>query len=213
MALSDNQKTVPMLLILLAALAGYIGYSGALLDTLGGHGLQAQSEQVQAMRDTIGTLEAQTDSAKRELARGTMDDLRRRLDQYRASLVLLRQLVPERSEVPNLLDDISTRAKMRGVNLAQVVPQPEEAGPAPFNTDRYQMQVIGHYDQIGQFLADVASLKRVIVASDVAVNPAQDAAAKALGDTTGAMLEAKFQIRTYVKSATPAEEEGDASGT
>jgi Tfp pilus assembly protein PilO len=213
MALSDNQKAVPILLVLLAGVVGYVGYTGTLLDTMGLQGLQAQGEHVQAVRDTIATLEAQTDSAKQELARGTMDDLRRRLDQYRSSLVLLRQLVPERSEVPNLLDDISTRAKMRGVNLAQVVPQPEESGPAPFNTDRYQMQVIGHYDQIGQFLADIASLKRVIVASDIAVNPAQDATAKALGDSTGALLEAKFQIRTYVKSAAPAEEEGGASGT
>ena len=35
-------------------------------------------------------------------------------------------------------------------------------------------------------------------------------AAKALGDTSGALLEAKFQIRTYVKSSSA---EGEASGT
>jgi type IV pilus assembly protein PilO len=213
MALTDDPKTTPLLLILLAGLVGYIGYTGSLIDSLGLSGLQAQGARVEAVRDTITLLEAQTDSAKRELARGTAEDLRRRIEQDRQSLLLLRQLVPERSEVPNLLDDISTRAKIRGLNLAEVIPQAEEAGPAPFNTDRYQMQVIGHYDQVGQFLADIASLKRVIVPGDVSISVAKDAAAKALGDTSGALLEAKFQVRTYVKSAAQAAEEGDGSGT
>ena len=35
------------------------------------------------MRDTIARLEAATDSAKQELARGTVEDLRKRLETYR----------------------------------------------------------------------------------------------------------------------------------
>ena len=164
-----------------------------------------------AIQDTVKTLEAQTDSAKRELARGTVEDLRHKLESYRASLSLLRRLVPERNEVPNLLDDISTRAKIRGVNLAEVSPLPEERGPAPFTTYKYNMRVMGHYDQIGEFLGDIASLQRIIVPVDLTIAPANAASAKALGDSSGAMLEAKFQIRTYVKSASAAE--GEASGT
>jgi type IV pilus assembly protein PilO len=118
--------------------------------------------------------------------------------------------VPERNEVPNLLDDISSRSKIRGVTLSQVVPLPVEPGPAPFDTYKYNMSVIGHYDHIGEFLADVASLQRIIVPYDLTVNVANAAAAKALGDTSGSLLEAKFQIRTYVKSSSP---EGEASGT
>jgi type IV pilus assembly protein PilO len=162
------------------------------------------------MRDTITRFEAATDSAKRELARGTVADVRKRLETYRSSLVLLRRLVPERNEVPNLLDDISSRGKIRGVTLSQVVPQPVEPGPAPFNTYRYNMSVIGRYDQIGQFLADVASLQRIIVPYDLTVSAATSSAAKVLGDSTDALLEAKFQIRTYVKSPNS---EGEASGT
>jgi type IV pilus assembly protein PilO len=152
------------------------------------------------MRDTVAALEAATDSAKKELARGTVADVRKRLETYRSSLVLLRRLVPERNEVPNLLDDISTRSKIRGVTLSQVIPLAPEAGPAPFDTYKYNMSVIGHYDQIGQFMADVASLQRIIVPYDLTVASANQSAARALGDSTGAMLEAKFQIRTYVKS-------------
>jgi type IV pilus assembly protein PilO len=208
MALS--QKSTPVLMMLLAGITGYIAYTGAVIETAGMSGLVAREERVTAIRDTIARLEAATDSAKRELARGSVEDLRRRLETYRGSLSLLRRLVPERNEVPNLLDDISSRSRIRGVTLATVVPLPVEAGPSPFNTYKYNMSVIGRYDQIGQFLADVASLQRIIVPYDVSLDQANASAAKALGDTSGSLLEAKFQVRTFVKSSTP---EGQASGS
>jgi Tfp pilus assembly protein PilO len=207
---SNSQKATPLLVIMLAGLTGYIAYTGTLIDNAGISGLAAREERVVAVRDTIAQLQAATDSAKRELARGTVEDLRKRLDTYRGSLSLLRRLVPERNEVPNLLDDISSRGRIRGVTLSQVVPMPVQAGPAPFDTYKYNMSVIGRYDQIGQFLADVAGLQRIIVPYDVTLDQANATAAKALGDTTGALLEAKFQVRTFVKSSTP---EGQSSGS
>ncbi len=207
---TSSQKATPLLVMMLAALTGYIAYTGTAIESAGMTGLAAREERVVAMRDTIAQLQASTDSAKRELARGTVEDLRKRLATYRGSLALLRRLVPERNEVPNLLDDISSRSRIRGVTLSQVVPMPVEAGPAPFDTYKYNMSVIGRYDQIGQFLADVASLQRIIVPYDLSLDQANTNAAKALGDTTGALLEAKFQVRTFVKSSTP---EGQASGS
>jgi type IV pilus assembly protein PilO len=209
MAIS-NAKATPLLALGLAAIVGYIAYTGAVIQMVGINGLAARNAHVTAVRDTIARLEAATDSAKKELARGTVADVRKRLESYRGSLSLLRRLVPERNEVPNLLDDISTRSKIRGVTLSQVVPQPVEAGPAPFDTYKYNMSVIGRYDQIGQFMADVASLQRIIVPYDLTISVANSQAAKVLGDTTGALLEAKFQIRTYVKSPNS---EGESSGT
>jgi type IV pilus assembly protein PilO len=209
MALS-SQKTTPLLALGLALMVGYIGYTGAVIQTVGLSGLSGRNARVVAVRDTIARLEAATDSAKKELARGTVADVRKRLESYRGSLTLLRRLVPERNEVPNLLDDISTRSKIRGVTLSQVIPLPVEPGPAPFDTYKYNMSVIGKYDQIGQFMADVASLQRIIVPYDLTVTAANSSAAKALGDSTGALLEAKFQIRTYVKTPNS---EGESSGT
>lgn len=209
MAIS-SEKATPLLVLLLAGMVGYIGYTGAVIEMAGLHGIKAGKAHIIAVRDTIAGLEAATDTAKKELARGTVADVRKRLETYRSSLLLLRRLVPERNEVPNLLDDISTRSKIRGVTLSQVVPQPVQPGPTPFDTYTYNMSVIGRYDQIGQFLADVASLQRIIVPVGVSVTAANSSSAKALGDSSGALLEAKFQIRTYVKSPN---QEGEASGT
>jgi type IV pilus assembly protein PilO len=209
MAIS-NEKATPLLTLLLAGIVGYCAYTGTVIQMVGIQGLAAGKARVVAVRDSITRFEAATDSAKKELARGSVADVRKRLETYRSSLLLLRRLVPERNEVPNLLDDISTRSKIRGVTLSQVIPQPVKAGPTPFDTYSYQMSVIGRYDQIGQFFADVASLQRVIVPYNVSIAAANTTAAKALGDSTGSLLEARFQVRTYVKSPTP---EGEASGT
>lgn len=206
----SREKSSPLIAIALAGLVGYIAYTGAVIEMIGMKGLTARQARVVAIRDTIVRFEAATDSAKKELARGTVADVRKRLETYRASLALLRRLVPERNEVPNLLDDISTRSKIRGVTLSSVVPQAVEPGPMPFDTYKYNMSVIGKYDQIGQFLADVASLQRIIVPYDLTVSAANTSSAKALGDSSGSMLEAKFQIRTFVKSPNS---EGEPSGS
>src|SRR5258708_16162301 len=65
------------------------------------------------------------------------------------------------------------------------------------------MAVVGHYDQIGECLSDVASLPRIVVPQDLLLKPATSQTQKYLSDTLGALLEAQFVIRTFVKSASP----------
>lgn len=210
MAILDNPKAAPLLGVVFAGLLGYLVYSGEVVSNIGIEGVAAKKQKITVMTDSITHLEAQTDSVKRDLARGTIEDLKKRIESHRGNLQILRQLVPERNEVPNLLDDISTRAKIRGLNLAEFVPQPVAPGPSPFDTYVHKVSVIGRYDQIGEFLSDIASLRRIIVPYDVTIGVAPQAQANALGDKTKAMLEAKFQIRTYVKGQ--AAPEGGQSG-
>jgi Tfp pilus assembly protein PilO len=210
MALIPQDKQVPAFLILLALGIGYLGYSGNGLDMVGLRGVSQTKDSIVTRQNTIDSLVLLTDSAKRLLASGTVDDLRRKLEGYRTSLELMRRLVPDRNEVANLMDEISTRAKIRGVQVANFQPLPPEPGPAPFQTYKYQYSVIGRYDQLGEFLSDVASLQRIIVPVDLNLGVADMTRAKALGDSSGALLEARFQVRTFVK--TPAGE-GPTSGT
>jgi Tfp pilus assembly protein PilO len=67
------------------------------------------------------------------------------------------------------------------------------------------MSVVGRYEQIGQFLSDIAGLRRIIVPVEVGLASAEATKARALGDTTRAMLEAKFKVRTFVKSSSSGE--------
>lgn len=208
MAMLDTPRGKSMAAILIAVLLGYIVYSGDGLTTFGLNGLKAKKAQAQAMADSLAAITAQTDTLKRELAKGSIEELKQKTEAYRGTLETLRQLVPEQNEVPGLIDAMAIRAKVRGVHLAAFGPQPVEAGPSPFDTYRHQMSVIGHYDQIGEFLTDVAGLKRIIVPIDVRLAGADPSAARALGDTSKAMLEARFVVKTYVKSTAPATQGG-----
>src|SRR5206468_6337746 len=142
------------------------------------------------------------DRAKQDLASGTVEDLRRKVEQYTALLAVMRRLVPDKNEVPALIDDTSTKAKVRGVTIGRIEPFAPET-ESPFDTYRYRLEIIGHYDQLGEFLSDIASLPRIIVPQDVLLKPAQQQAQRLLGDTLGSLLEAQFQIRTFVKAAAP----------
>src|SRR5258706_4099412 len=200
MGVLDTPRNKSIIAILLAGLLGYMSYSGEGFSVIGIEGLRARQARVKVMRDSIASLTAQTDSVKRDLAKGSVEDLRKKTEAYRGTLEALRLLVPDKNEVPGLIDAISTRAKIRGAHLAALTPQPVETGPAPYDTYRYSISVIGHYDEIGEFLADVAGLRRIIVPTDVSLVSAQAAAARALGDTFHAMLEAKIVVKTFVKS-------------
>ena len=163
---------------------------------------QPTGAEIAATSTTIDSLQAVIDRAKQDLASGTVEDLRRKVEEYTALLSVMRRLVPEKNEVPALIDDISTKAKVRGVTIGRIEPFAVEPGQ-PFDTYKYRLEIIGHYDQLGEFLSDIASLPRIIVPQDVILKTAQAQAQRLLGDTLGALLEAQFAIRTFVKASTP----------
>jgi type IV pilus assembly protein PilO len=160
--------------------------------------------QLASMRVKLDSLQARVDSAKKDLATGTVEALRQRVRDFEGSLRVMRTLVPTGAEVPSLLDDVSARAKRREIEIAEVTPLQPEPG-TPFETHRYRIAVVGHYDEIGEFLSDVASLRRIMVPSDVAITRASATAVKTYNDSTGAMIQAQFQLRTFVKLASAAD--------
>src|SRR5438094_605224 len=155
---------------------------------------QPTAAQIATANAEIDSLQVMIDKAKQDLASGTVEDLRRKVEQYQALLGVMRRLVPEKNEVPALIDDISTKSKVRGVTIGRFEPLAVDA-TAPFDTYRYRLEILGHYDQLGEFLSDIASLPRIVVPQDVILHPAQQQAQKVLNDTLGALLEAKFVIR------------------
>src|SRR6266705_2542143 len=199
---TDQRGQIMALLILVALAGGYFFWTKV-------H--QPQSAQIEAETQQADSLEKIVEAAKRDLASGSIEDLRRRVEEYNGSLELMRRLVPDRNEVPTLIDDISTKAKVRGITLGKIQPLTPEIG-APFDTYRYRLEVYGHYDQVGEYLADIASLPRIVVPQDVALSRAPPATAKLLSDTAGALLLAEFTIRTFVKSTSPPPKPAAAGG-
>src|SRR3989440_12540943 len=190
---TDQRSQIMALLVIAAIAGGYFFWTKKHTPDI---------EKISTDNQRSDSLEMRIAQAKQDLASGSIEDLRRRVEEYQGSLELMRRLVPEKNEVPTLIDDISTKAKVRGITLGKIQPLTPEPG-TPFDTYRYRLEVYGHYDQIGEYLAHVASLPRIIVPQDVALSSASPAAQKLLADTAGALLLAEFSIRTFVKSSLP----------
>src|SRR5207248_9094383 len=149
----DRQSPVMLLITMLMAGLGWAFWTDW---------EQPSGQQSEATRVEIDSLQRIIDRAKTALAGGTVEDLRRKVEQYSALLGVMRELVPEKNAVHALIDDISTKAKLRGVTIGRLEPLAVETG-APFDTYKYRLEIIGHYDQLGEFLSDIASLRRIIV--------------------------------------------------
>lgn len=190
MAMSDKEKKQ------LIGLIAFLGLAAAGLYWYFIH--QPATVRFAEMQVRIDSLNTLVDAARKDLARGSVESLRQKVEEYEGAVRIMRRLVPEAAEVANLIDDVTLRAKARGVNVVAFTPLGTEPG-TPFHTVRYKWSVAGHFDQVGEFLADVGGLPRIMVPYDVTVGLATGVAGKLYGDSTASLLEVGFQIRTFVK--------------
>jgi type IV pilus assembly protein PilO len=190
MALTEKEKKQLMGLLVFVPIAAIAGYWFVLREP--------RALEAAELRTAVDSLTQAVDSAKRELASGTVEELRQRVADYEAGLTVMRELVPTDNEVAQLINDISDRAKLRNIHVADLSPLgSEDAGV--YRIARYRFAVLGHYDDVGAFLSDIASLRRIMVPHQLVLNPASNQAAKTMGDTSGALLQASFHLRAFVK--------------
>jgi len=168
-------------------------------------------EQQQLLRTQIDSLTQQVDLARQDLATGTVESIRQRSADFEATLERMKELVPTGNDVATLIDDIANRARRSGVEIGQMNAPVEEIA-TPFNIVRYRWTVLGHYNQIGVLMSDIAQLSRIMVPYDLTLEPAEEVAQRTFADTTGALLRAEFMLRTFVKPAQLPEVEGGAGG-
>jgi len=121
-------------------------------------------------------------------------DLQERLALYEQHVAKLEELIPAGEEVPALLDDISTRARVEDVDVTLLEPQPREPGPL-YDRTAYNMSVVGEYHSVGRFLSGIASLSRIVTPVQLDIQLS--------GDPTRypdlqSPITANFRIETYV---------------
>jgi type IV pilus assembly protein PilO len=162
-----------------------------------------KSVELASLEARVAKLDSTNAKAKKEVAGGKLDQLRK--DQARAneSLALMRQLVPTGNEVPVLLDQVSVAAREAGLEMAGVRPEPVIPGDQ-FDTYRYSIKVIGSYHQTAKFLADIGSLTRIMAPVGVNLvpneNPTNTRRRAQRGESS---LGVDFELQTYVAKAPP----------
>lgn len=112
------------------------------------------------------------------------------LDAYKAQLAemevmfssMLEQL-PRKSEVPDLLVDISRTGLINGLEFELFKPEGER--PVDFYAELpVTMKVTGSYHQFGEFISGVAALPRIVTLHDVKMGPLNQNTGKMTMDIT-----------------------------
>jgi type IV pilus assembly protein PilO len=147
----------------------------------------------------LDTLDSLNKLAKSEVAKGTATKMKQEADTYARELAELRHLVPMENEVPALLESISTAARHAGLELSDVQPDGIVDGDQ-FNTYKYKLGVTGAYHQVGEFLANVGSLSRIVAPINLTLTPTARVGERK-PKKNEQFLDARFQIQTYVARA------------
>ncbi len=205
MAIGDNLSKrdqgligVAILAVGAAALYWYLAWS-------------PKQAELAVLESRVDTLDAVNQKAKAQLARGSIKQLREQSQQFRENLELMRTLVPTGNEVPALLEQVSTAAKRLGMELGTVEPLPVVEG-ADFDTYRYRLRLTGSYHQVGEFMASVASLTRIIAPINLTLIAGAANPTLKLGPNQ-VPIAATFEIQTYVaKRSVPTTPPGGKKG-
>lgn len=120
-----------------------------------------RNEANDLVRDRLESIEAQNRQAATLIARGGVEELQRRMEQYTRHVDRLEELIPGQEEVASLLNDIQGRARFTNIDLQGLDPEPPQSA-GPYTRTSYQMTVVGEYHDVARFLTEIASLSRIV---------------------------------------------------
>ncbi len=171
--------------ILILILMGGVGAAWYFLD------IEDQYKQLQRVENTEKDLRLDFETKQAKAAN---------LDAYRAQLAemeesfgaMLRQL-PNRTEVADLLVDVSQTGLASGLEFELFQPQPEV--PRDFYAELpIKIRVIGNYHEFGEFVSGLAALPRIVTIHDVQIKP------RGKGNS-GLVMEATARTYRYLDEA------------
>jgi type IV pilus assembly protein PilO len=132
---------------------------------------------VSDQQDRLDSLAAKEVQLKQEFSQKqakavNLEALQQQLDEMQDMLRQLLRQLPSKTEMPELLVDISQTALSAGLETELFQPGPET--PKDFYAEKpIQLRMIGTYHQFGAFISGVASLPRVVILTlhDVSLSP------------------------------------------
>ncbi|MET4675609.1 MULTISPECIES: type 4a pilus biogenesis protein PilO [unclassified Luteibacter] len=133
--------------------------------------------QISSQQDDLASAESQEETLKGQFSQkqaksANLEALEQQLSDMQDMLrTLLRQL-PSKTEMPELLIDISQTALAAGIETELFQPGPET--PKDFYAEKpITLRMVGTYHQFGTFISGVASLPRVVILTlhDVSLSP------------------------------------------
>jgi type IV pilus assembly protein PilO len=150
-------------------------------------------------RDELANLDGQEASLRAEFETkqgraANLEPLKQQLAQMEQQLQQMLRLLPSKTEMPDLIVDISQTALATGLQNKLFKPGAET--PKEFYAEKpIQLRLVGTYHQFGAFVSGVASLPRVVILTmhDIALKPANSSG----GIRPNAALELAGTVKTY----------------
>lgn len=157
--------------------------------------------------------ELRTEFETKQGRASNLEPLKQQLAQMEQQLQQMLRQLPSKTEMPDLIVDISQTALATGISNELFQPGPEQ--PKEFYAEKpIALRMVGSYHQFGGFVSGVASLPRVVIMTmhDISLQPKGD---KSAGITANSPLELAGTVKTYryldEEEMTSAEGEADAA--
>jgi len=154
---------------------------------------------ISGKREELASLEGQEATLREqfstEQARAVnLEPLKQQLAQMEQVLQQMLRQLPSKTEMPDLIIDISQTALSSG--LTNQLFEPEQEQIKEFYAEKpIKLKMVGSYHQFGAFVSGVASLPRVVILTmhDINLKPAD----KAGGSIRAGALELSGTVKTY----------------
>jgi len=153
--------------------------------------ISGKRDELQGLESQEATLRASFEQEQGRAA--NLEPLRQQLAQMEQVLQQMLRQLPSKTEMPDLIVDISQTALSSG--LTNELFKPGEEIPREFYAEKpIELRMVGNYHQFGAFVSGVASLPRVVILTmhDIQLKPKDG---KAI--TRGSPLELSGTVKTY----------------
>ena len=166
------------------------------LLVLGGWYFFISSQQDELQAATAKEVQLKKEFSEKQAKSVNLEALQQQLDEMQDMLRQLLRQLPSKTEMPELLIDVSQTALSAGLETDLFQPGPES--PKDFYAEKpIQLRMVGTYHQFGTFISGVASLPRVVILTmhDVSLTPKnKDSKGAAAGD---GLLVLQGTVKTY----------------
>jgi type IV pilus assembly protein PilO len=157
--------------------------------------VSGQQDELQGLANK--EIQLQQDFSQKQAKSVNLEALQQQLDEMKDMLRQLLRQLPSKTEMPELLIDISQTAQAAGLDTELFQPGAETS--KDFYAEKpIQLRMIGTYHQFGTFISGVASLPRVVILTmhDVSLTPLKPTA-KGAEPESNPQLVLQGTVKTY----------------
>ncbi len=127
---------------------------------------------------------------KLQAASNRLPLVRKRLVEYKQQLNELSKSLPNKKEIPNLVNKIVRLAYKNGIIVNRFNPSLKHTGKF-YNTVNINLDLFSNYSSLGKFISDLSNEKRLIVPGSITIRNAKTTASKRV------IAHISLQLSTY----------------